>query len=91
MPITKQNVSKHELIGLEARVVNSSDKNLIGTYGTIIDETKDMLVIDQVGKPRIVQKKNSVFKLTLPSGEDIDVDGAKLVARPEDRIKKRVK
>ena len=91
MPITKQNVLKHELIGLEARVVNSSDKNLIGTYGTIIDETKDMLVIDQVGKPRIVQKKNSVFKLTLPSGEDIDVDGAKLVARPEDRIKKRVK
>ncbi|MCJ7720642.1 MAG: ribonuclease P protein component 1 [Candidatus Hadarchaeum sp.] len=91
MPITKQNVSKHELIGLEARVVNSSDKNLIGTYGTIIDETKDMLVIDQVGKPRIVQKKSSAFKLTLPSGEDIDVDGAKLVARPEDRIKKRVK
>ena len=91
MPITKQNVLKHELIGLEARVVNSSDKNLIGTYGTIIDETKDMLVIDQVGKPKIVQKKNSVFKLTLPSGEDIDVDGAKLVARPEDRIKKRVK
>jgi ribonuclease P protein subunit POP4 len=91
MPITKQNVSKHELIGLEARVVNSSDKNLIGTYGTIIDETKDMLVIDQVGKPRIVQKKSSTFKLTLPSGEDIDVDGAKLVARPEDRIKKRVK
>lgn len=91
MSITKQNVSKHELIGLEARVVNSSDKNLIGAYGTIIDETKDMLVIDQVGKPRIVQKKSSVFKLTLPSGEDIDVDGAKLVARPEDRIKKRVK
>jgi ribonuclease P protein subunit POP4 len=91
MPITKQNVSKHELIGLEARVVNSSDKNLIGTCGTIIDETKDMLVIDQAGKPKIVQKTSSIFKLTLPSGEDIDIDGAKLVARPEDRIKKRVK
>jgi ribonuclease P protein subunit POP4 len=91
MPITKQNVLKHELIGLEARVVNSSDKNLIGTYGAIIDETKDMLVIDQAGQPKIVQKKSSIFELTLPDGEDVDVDGAKLVARPEDRIKKRVK
>jgi ribonuclease P protein subunit POP4 len=91
MPITKQNVSKHELIGLEARVINSSDKNLIGTYGTIIDETKDMLVIDQAGKPKIIQKKRSVFQLTLPSGEVVDIDGANLVARPEDRIKKGMK
>jgi len=91
MPITKRNVLKHELIGLEARVINSSDKNLIGTYGTIIDETKDMLVIDQAGKPKIVQKKSSIFKLTLPGGEEVDVDGANLIARPQDRIKKRVK
>lgn len=89
MPITKRNVLKHELIGLEARVVNSSDQNLIGTYGTIIDETKDMLVINQAGKPKIVQKATSTFRVSLPSGEEVDVDGAKLVARPEDRIKKR--
>lgn len=89
MPITKRNVLKHELIGLEARVVNSSDQNLIGTYGTIIDETKDMLVINQAGKPKIVQKATSTFRISLPSGEEVDVDGAKLVARPEDRIKKR--
>jgi ribonuclease P protein subunit POP4 len=91
MPITKRNVLKHELIGLEARVINSSDKNLIGTYGTIIDETKDMLVVDQAGKPKIIQKKNSVFQLTLPSGEVVDIDGTNLVAKPEDRIKKRMK
>ena len=89
MPITKRNVLKHELIGLEARVVNSSDQNLIGTYGTIIDETKDMFVINQAGKPKIVQKATSIFGISLPSGEEVDVDGAKLVARPEDRIKKR--
>jgi len=89
MPITKRNVLKHELIGLEARVVNSSDQNLIGTYGTIIDETKDMLVINHAGKPRIVQKATSIFRISLPSGEEVDVDGAKLVARPEDRVKKR--
>lgn len=89
MPITKRNVLQHELIGLETRVINSSDQNLIGTYGTIVDETRDMLVIGQGSKPKIVQKATSIFRITLPGGEDVEVDGAKLVARPEDRVKKR--
>jgi len=89
MPVTRRNVLRHELIGLEARVTNSSDPGLIGTYGTIVDETRDMLVIEQAGKPKIVPKAHSIFMLTLPSGEDVEVDGAKLVARPEERVKKR--
>ncbi len=89
MPVTRRNVLRHELIGLEARVVNSSDRNLIGTCGAIIDETRDMLVIDQGGKPRVVQKATSIFLITLPSGEEVEVDGERLVARPEDRIKGR--
>lgn len=80
---------RHELIGLEARVTNSSDPGLIGTYGTIVDETRDMLVIEHVGKPKIVPKAHSIFMLTLPSGEEVEVDGAKLVARPEERVRKR--
>ena len=89
MPITKRNVLQHELIGLEVRVINSSDHNLIGTHGTIVDETRDMLVIGQGSKPKIIQKASSIFRITLPSGEEVEVDGAKLVARPEDRVKKR--
>ena len=87
--MTKRNVLRHELIGLEARVTNSSDPGVIGTYGTIVDETRDMLVIEQAGKPKIVPKANSIFVLTLPDGEEIEVDGAKLVARPEERVRKR--
>ncbi|MEM2907877.1 MAG: ribonuclease P protein component 1 [Candidatus Hadarchaeales archaeon] len=89
MPITKRNVLRHELIGLEARVVNSSDPNLIGIYGTIIDETRNMLVIEQMERPKMVPKANSIFRITLPSGEEVEVEGAKLVARPEERVKKR--
>jgi len=89
MPITKRNVLQHELIGLEARVINSSDQDLIGTYGTIVDETRGMLVIGHGSKSKIVQKAASIFRITLPSGEEVEVDGAKLVARPEDRVKKR--
>jgi ribonuclease P protein subunit POP4 len=89
MPITKRNILRHELIGLEARVVNSSDPNLIGISGTIIDETRNMLVIEQMERPKMVPKANSIFRITLPSGEEVEIEGAKLVARPEDRVKKR--
>jgi ribonuclease P protein subunit POP4 len=89
MPVTRRNVLRHELIGLEARVTNSSDTGLIGTYGTIVDETRDMLVIEHAGKPKIVPKAHSIFMLTLPNGEEVEVDGVKLVARPEERVRKR--
>jgi len=89
MPVTRRNVLRHELIGLEARVTNSSDTGLIGTYGTIVDETRDMLVIEHTGKPKIVPKAHSIFMLTLPNGEEVEVDGAKLVSRPEERVRKR--
>ncbi len=89
MPITKRNVLRHELIGLEARVTNSSDPTLLDTYGTIVDETRDMLMIEQAGRAKIVPKASSKFTFTIPSGEEVEVDGAKLVGQPEERVKRR--
>jgi len=89
MPITKRNVLRHELIGLEARVMNSSDPKLLGTYGTIVDETRDMLVIEQAGRAKIVPKASSKFMFTCPSNEKVEVNGAKLVGQPEERVKRR--
>ena len=89
MPITKRNVLRHELIGLKARVTNSSDPTLLDTYGTIVDETRDMLLIEQAGRAKIVPKASSKFTFTIPSGEEVEVDGAKLVGQPEERVKRR--
>ena len=88
MPITKRNVLRHELIGLGARVSNSSDPTLVGIHGKIIDETRNTLVIKQAGEPKLVPKITSTLMLTLPSGEEVEVDGAKLVGRPEERVKR---
>lgn len=89
MPITRWNVPRHELVGLEARVTNSSDLGLIGTCGKIVDETRDMLVIEQAGRPKIVPKANSVFIITLLSGEEVEVLGNSIFGRPEERVKRR--
>ncbi len=89
MPITKRNVLRHELIGFEARVTNSSDPTLLDTYGVIIDETRNILIIEQDGRAKILPKASSRFMFTSPNGEKVEVDGEKLVGRPEGRVKLR--
>ncbi len=89
MPITKRNMLRHELIGLEARVTNSSDPTLLGTRGTIVDETRDMLVIEQASRAKTVPKASSKFMFIRPNGAEVEVNGAKLVGQPEERVKRR--
>lgn len=89
MPITKRNVLRHELIGLEALVVSSSDPGLEGIRGTIVDETRNMLVLEREGKTKAFAKATARLRLTLPGGEVVEIDGSKLVASPEDRIRRR--
>lgn len=80
---------RHELIGLEARVVDSSDPTLLGIHGKIVDETRNMLVMEQVGKDKIISKTSSMFMITLPDGEEVTVEGKKLIGRPEARVKRK--
>ncbi|MCD6248218.1 MAG: ribonuclease P protein component 1 [Hadesarchaea archaeon] len=88
MPLTRQNLLRHELIGLEAEVVESLDPSLKGKKGRIVDETKNMIYIEEMGKIKSLPKSIVVFRVSLPSGEEVMVDGKKIIARPEDRIKK---
>lgn len=85
-----RNILRHELIGLEVSVINSSDPNLVGVSGRIIDETKGTLVIKGKNeKTYIIPKDTSIFKIISADGVEAEVDGIKLVARPEERIKRK--
>ena len=44
--ISSKNIFYHELIGLELKVVDSSNPSLIGLCGTVIDETKKTLLVE---------------------------------------------
>ena len=48
--ISSNNIFYHELIGLELKVVDSSNASLIGISGTVVDETKKTFLIE--AKPR---------------------------------------
>ena len=88
MPVNKQNLLRHELIGLSVEVADSSDQNLVGKKGTVVDETQNTVAIEEDGEVKSLQKSVVVLRVTLPDGEEVQIDGKKLVARPEDRIKK---
>ncbi len=85
--ITARNVFVHEIIGLKAKVVNSSDKNRIGLQGKIVDETMKTLRIETAKGEKIVPKREVVFELELLNGEKVLVDGKNIEKRPEDRTK----
>ncbi len=89
--ITSQNLLKHEIIGLDTRVAGSTNKQLVGLKGRIIDETRNTITILDGKRKQIVPKDVAVLRIRLPDGTWIEVDGKKLVGRPEDRVKMRLK
>lgn len=89
--ITPQNVFRHEFIGLTAEVVESNHKGFVGIQGKIIDETRNTIRIDTGDKEKVIPKDEVTFLFTLPQGEKVLIDGKFIVARPEDRIKKKFK
>jgi len=86
MKITPKNLIHHELIGLPVRVVESTNPSLIGIEGNVIDETRNMLIIEHDGKEKKVAKANARFVFNLPEAK-VKVDGRLLRSRPEDRIR----
>jgi len=80
-----------EFIGLKAKVVESSNTDSVGISGTVIDETRNTLVIRHKDADKMVVKGLSVFHFTMPDGTIVEVDGKVILGRPEDRLKKKIR
>ena len=91
VPITPENIIKHELIGLDVKVDNCCNKQIIGMRGKVIYETKNALIIETKREKKIIPKNIAKFQFKLPSGTIVNVDGIKLFGKPENRLKIRVK
>ena len=86
--ITAENLGLHELIGLNAKVAESSSLPHKGLKGLVVDETKNTFVIRVGIEEKIVPKKGRIFLFTLPSKEKVRLEGGKIAFRPYDRPKK---
>jgi ribonuclease P protein subunit POP4 len=89
--ISVQNVLSHELIGLDVLVVAAGNPTHIGVNGTIVDETKNMLAIRTVRGFKQVPKRYSIFRIHLPEGRIVEIDGSVISLAPEKRISLQIK
>lgn len=84
--ITPDNVRAHEIIGLHAKVVESTDPAIAGLAGTIVFETKNTLSIRTSGVTKQIAKAAAKkIELVIQSGACF-ISGSSMIARPEDRI-----
>ncbi len=93
--ISPQNVLRHELIGLDVLVSGAKNPLHKGLSGCIIDETKNLLIIETQKGLKRIPKMHSRFQLHLPGSGLVEIDGSVMVLAPEKRInlheKKRIK
>ncbi len=83
----EKNLGMHELIGLYAEVVNSTNSNQIGLRGMVIDETYHMLIIETEKGEKMIMKKGAMFRFRL-DGQGVKLKGDIINYRPHERIKK---
>ncbi len=96
MKLVPQNIIHHELIGLDIKVVDSSNSTLNGVRGRVVDETRNMFRVKTDEREKMIPKSGSSFIFTIPSSNqnegkrylpsDVKVDGRLLLSQPENRI-----
>jgi ribonuclease P protein subunit POP4 len=85
---TPGNLAQHELIGLPVRVVASSDRKQVGIRGRVVDETRNMLVIEKNdGKVLRIAKAGRTFRFSL-KGAACEVEGRRIAFDPVERVRR---
>jgi ribonuclease P protein subunit POP4 len=86
MTITASNIHAHEIIGLDAKIIDSSDPALNGTSGTIVFETKNTISI-RTGSTIKQIAKNAARKIEVQTHDGVCfISGSSMIGRPEDRV-----
>ena len=83
--ITAENIARHEFIGLETQIADSTNSQIIGLNGTIINETKSMFSLNTANGVKQIPKGTNTWKFSL-NNQKITIDGTKIQKRPFDRI-----
>ena len=86
-----ENLARHEIIGLSVFVAGSTNRDLVGISGRIVDETRNTLLVETEHGTKRIPKSNTSLTFTLPDGQRALVSGSILISQPENRINKKIK
>ena len=83
--ITIDNITSHEFIGLYTEITKSTNSQIVGLNGRIINETKSMFTINTEKGVKSIAKSQNSWKFSIED-KDIIIEGTKIAKRPYDRI-----
>ena len=83
--ITADNIRSHEFIGSDTEICESTNPQVIGLNGRIINETKSMFTINTENGSRSIAKSTSSWKFSIQN-KDVIVKGTSIAKRPFDRL-----
>ena len=83
--ITFENISIHEMVGLETVISASNNHQIVGLTGTIVDETKSMFTINTKNGFKMIPKKPNTWKF-LSEENELTLFGSLLEKRSFDRL-----
>ena len=85
-----KDVVRHELIGIKAKIDDSTNKSQNGIAGRIVDETRHTIKIQARKGARKIWKKNVTLEIEVED-KKIKIKGELLEGRPEERIKAKLR
>jgi RNase P/RNase MRP subunit p29 len=80
-------IEKDELIGKQVCIETCTDPTLEKLHGMILDETKNMILINTERGRKWVAKNTATFSFSIKT-TPVTIHGSKLRFRPEERVKK---
>jgi len=83
--ITIDTISRHEFIGLETKIIDSSNPQVVGLNGTIINETKSMFTLNTEKGTKMIPKLTNDWGFSI-KGKNLIVKGTTITKRPHERI-----
>jgi ribonuclease P protein subunit POP4 len=87
--LNKKDLIYSTFIGYQIEIIRSTIENLNGKKGIVVDETKNLIIIEDENKKELkIPKNSSIFKFFLENGETAIIDGEKICFRPHERPKK---
>lgn len=92
MKINPKYLVYHDLIGFNVYSINKSKSNgsQFLNIGTVIDESKNMLITEKNNQIKKFIKKDHIFRIIIQNDEEeyiLEVNGEKIVGRPENRLR----
>ena len=80
-----RNSTIHEFIGLTTKIVQSTNKQIIGITGTIVYETKNMFQLKTKFGLKQIPKNNNIWEFPMNDNK-MTVNGNLLAKRSYDRL-----